>query len=1437
MKRATCFCAFVLCAATILPSAGATTLYWDGDGTGVVGGGAGTWNTANLRWSTTPGGSTYQGWVNANQDSAVFGVAAGAITTGAVTVNVIETDVSGYSFDGSTITFAGADAGVFANHTSGTTTLSGPYTGASLTKTGPGRVDLNESTNTIGKYILNAGFVTISAYNRLGTAPGTLVPDWLTFNGGGFAVAVASGDLGATRGITIKSGGAFFGAAGGADDIQITSPIVGTEGGGLTITSGAPFYSPYNAGATVTLLNTANSWDGPTTIGGSSTLKLGANNVIPDTSNVTLSNSSSNTFDMNNFSDTINRLSGSNSSSKIMLGTAGHTLTINNPSGQSISAIISEAGNIVKNGTGTQTFAGTNDNTYTGSTTVNNGVLQLNKTAGKNAIGGSLTIGDSVNTASVKLLQANQFIDTSQVTINANGTFDMNNLFDTIGSLAGAGAVINMTDLMLTRTGGTALYSGNYSGNGVLTMNGAYTQQLTGTNTSGTTTVTLGTLSVDGGSVTNTGSATVNGGSLVVNAAMSANDASVSSGSLVVNGTMTTTSGTSVAGGVLRGTGSLTGTANVSSGAIAPGVGAGNATLTVDSLTLNGGSLKPTLGVPGSPLGSSDYVNVSGANAFTLNFSTLEIATANGVADGTYRVAKYDGAIGGSGFGGLLNSTQAGFDSIQLVDNTTDGAIDVTIDIMERTWLADGSNNWSDSNNWGSALSPAGPASPPEGPGAIANFGNTTPTNPAKTVTLDGGNKTVGVINFTGSSNYTIDGTNTLIMDTWGADGLVNVGSGATHSISAPVQLNKSTNFAVAGAGDTFEVSGAVSGTGGVIKSGPGTLKLSATNAYTGGNTVSAGTLLGNTSSIQGAIADNGSVIFDQAADGTFTSSISGTGSVTKNGAGQLTLTASSHSYSGGFNLNNGTVAVGSATALGAANSPVTISNGTTLTSNSTSARSLTYTWTVNGDFTLGQTATGTGAVTMAGAGGVNLGTSVRAITVNNATDTISAVISGAGGGITKNGTGTLVVTAINTYTGPTTINTGSMQIDGDSTFGNGAGLLTLAGGGVIVSANRPASTAPVANPISMTADTLVSTTSTASTVDLNFSNDNITGSAGTLTFRNNGADGATDTFQPRFTGVINFSQPIIIDNGTTGKTKLQSFNATGSQLFSGQISGSGSYSRTASNPNTGATTEFTGNNTYSGGTTINDGTLKVNNTSGSGTGTGPVAVGTGLAATPNRGTLAGTGSISGLITVQEGGTIAPGNSVGTLTATGGLTLAPLSNLNFELGAPGSPYGTGDLINVTGGTMTINGGTVNLFDAGGLGAGTYKLIDYVGALAGSFGSLALGGTQPAGFTYSLVNNTGNTSIDLLVTAATANGDWNGDTKVNAADYVTWRKDEANFGGTEGSNPSGYITWRANFDVNAASGSGLEGSAVPEPSSVALIGVVGIGFFHGRRRRA
>lgn len=107
-------------------------------------------------------------------------------------------------------------------------------------------------------------------------------------------------------------------------------------------------------------------------------------------------------------------------------------------------------------------------------------------------------------------------------------------------------------------------------------------------------------------------------------------------------------------------------------------------------------------------------------------------------------------------------------------------------------------------------------------------------------------------------------------------------------------------------------------------------------------------------------------------------------------------------------------------------------------------------------------------------------------------------------------------------------------------------------------------------------------------------------------------------------------------------------------------------------------TMELTAANQYQGPTTISGGTLLVNNTSGSGTGSGSVTVQSG-------GTLAGNGIITGGINVQSGGTLSPGYGVGTLTV-GNLTLGgtTLMEINKSL-APSN-----DLVAASG-TLTYGG--------------------------------------------------------------------------------------------------------------------------------------------------
>lgn len=97
---------------------------------------------------------------------------------------------------------------------------------------------------------------------------------------------------------------------------------------------------------------------------------------------------------------------------------------------------------LVKAGTGTQTFAGTRDNTYTGITAVNGGALALNKSAGTNAVAGSIVIGP----ATVSHGQTNQIADTATVSMtNATAKWSLNGKSETVANLdmQNAGAAVN----------------------------------------------------------------------------------------------------------------------------------------------------------------------------------------------------------------------------------------------------------------------------------------------------------------------------------------------------------------------------------------------------------------------------------------------------------------------------------------------------------------------------------------------------------------------------------------------------------------------------------------------------------------------------------------------------------------------------------------------------------------------------------------------------------------------------------------------------------------------------------------------------------------------------------------------------------------------------------------------------------------------------------
>jgi autotransporter-associated beta strand protein len=108
--------------------------------------------------------------------------------------------------------------------------------------------------------------------------------------------------------------------------------------------------------------------------------------------------------------------------------------------------------------------------------------------------------------------------------------------------------------------------------------------------------------------------------------------------------------------------------------------------------------------------------------------------------------------------------------------------------------------------------------------------------------------------------------------------------------------------------------SGAISGSGGLVKNGSGTLVLTGANSYSGGTTVSGGTLVGTTTSLRGDIANNSLVVLDQSFDGSFDADMTGSGVLEKSGSGTVTV-GGSIAHTGGTFVRGGRL-IGTASSL-----------------------------------------------------------------------------------------------------------------------------------------------------------------------------------------------------------------------------------------------------------------------------------------------------------------------------------------------------------------------------------------------------------------------------------------------------------------------------------------------------------------------------------------
>ncbi len=319
------------------------------------------------------------------------------------------------------------------------------------------------------------------------------------------------------------------------------------------------------------------------------------------------------------------------------------------------------------------------------------------------------------------------------------------------------------------------------------------------------------------------------------------------------------------------------------------------------------------------------------------------------------------------------------------------------------------------------------------------------------------------------------------------AEGLTNNGgtlatSVGTSSFAGGMTLGANSSVNVTGA--QLTLSGVTSGAGfGIDKQGGGLLILSGANTYTGTTAISGGTLrlgaanrIADTSAVTvasgatfdlnslaetvGSIAGAGNITLGSATltaggDGTstlFSGIVSGTGALTKLGAGTLTLSGA-NTYTGLTTISAGTVSATNASALGTVAAGTTVAAGATLNLNNVA---VTEGLTLNG-IGVGGNGALTGSGIASSSGTVAMGSaSTIGVGVGADTLTLGGIVSG-GFALTKVGAGTLVLGGANTYTGTTTINAGTLRASGGSAIVDTSQvtLLNAAGATLDLTANE----------------------------------------------------------------------------------------------------------------------------------------------------------------------------------------------------------------------------------------------------------------------------------------------------------------------------------------------------------------------------------------------
>jgi fibronectin-binding autotransporter adhesin len=742
---------------------------------------------------------------------------------------------------------------------------------------------------------------------------------------------------------------------------------------------------------------------------GTDVLKLFASDQIADGAQVTVN--STGRFDLFGRNETIHSLAGDG---EAWLGATspGSTLTLNIASSSAtFSGVLSRTGALVKKGIGTQTLAG--NNTYSGPTTVSEGTLRI--THG-NALG-STTEDTAVHTAAtlriVGGITVAEPLTLSGVGFGSTGALDSG---EGVNTWSGPITLATTATVNLGAADRVLTVSGAIGGPAGLTKTGSGLLALTGDNSySGATIVTDGVLRITHANALGTppGGAP-NPGTLVQGGAT----LQVASGLTVAEPLVLDGAGHAPGGG--QGALESAGGANTWSGPVAFGSDTRIGVPPTSPLTISG-----TIGGTGGlTLVGTGVLTLSGNNTYS---GSTHVGLDASLTGGTLKVT-HDNALGKPPTGPNGGTTVASGATLQ-----TDGS---RLAIDEPLTL----------NGTGVGGLGALRTSPHPNPASVdltVWLGSITLASDAAIAVPTGSHLNVnglngGSIGGPGGLTKLEAGVLTLAGDnTYQGRTIVSAGAVVTERAAAlgtpPPGIVDPGTIVQAGAtlrilvGATYAEPLTLNGAG---VNGQGALRSQASNAipliWAAPITLASDTTIGATGepfTIQGRI--------------------DGPGSLTMAGLGTLVLAGNvANTYAGTTHASGAQLRLNKSAGVTAVPGDLLISSRVTLLASEQIADTVTVTVNASGQLDLGGAAETVAA--LAGTGQV-LGMAPAGFTVGatNASSTFAGTLTGTGGALIKAGTGTLTLSGNNTYSGPTTVQAGTLLVTGALTDS----AVTLTGG------------------------------------------------------------------------------------------------------------------------------------------------------------------------------------------------------------------------------------------------------------------------------------------------------------------------------------------------------------------------------------------------------